>query len=477
MLVLAAIAASIAAMGLCVQNAHAQSLIGTNINIQIDTSLSGEYCIGINGTSKVLDVQGASLADKGNVWIYNNNDTAAQRFVLTRVDGQWYQIINKNSGKALSVAGGKLANNANIWQYSNKNAKSQQWRFTNVNGYTVIESRLGYVLSVDGDISQAKSNVTLKKFTGSAAQKWKLIKKNDPAVMMGSGSVQLVSGLANDKVIDLSGGNLENGGNVQVWTNARNTSQKIALSPASGYYYTMRFGVSNKVMDVKGASKAENANVQQYASNGTAAQMWRFIPCGNGYYYVQSKLGKYLTLASDSANNGTNVYLRSKLGANQGRQRWKIVSTTLGSNTYYNKMIKFIKDSKWKGGIRWGFYQRPKLNSKAQIIGCAAYCYDWVKYMYGHNGLTTGAKKSTSANSIKTGSIVHWRFSESDQHWFVVLSWNGNTIHAAEGNASGKTRDSTSVYKIKNGVLYAGNRAIANKYLSVYNHGDHSKME
>ena len=476
-LVLAALVASIAASGPFVQEAHAATLKGAILTVTPTYSpANGEYCIGIYGTSKVLDVQSASLADKGNVWIYDANDTAAQRFVITKVSGKWYQIVNKNSGKALSVAGGKKANNVNIWQYKNNRAKSQLWCFRSVNGYTVIENQLGYVLSVDGSISQSKSNVTQKSYSGSNAQKWKLIKKNDAAVKIAKSKIQLASALDGNKVIDMCDGNLENGGNAQIWGNGGSTNQKFVLGAASGYYYTMKFGVSNKLMDVKGGSKAENANVQQYVSNGTDAQMWKFIPCGDGYYYVQSKLGKYLTLASNSATNGSTVCLHSKLSTNQGRQKWKIVSTTLGDNTYYNKMIKFIKDPRWKNHIGWGYYQKSKLNKNSGTIGCAAYCYDWVKYMYGHNGLTTGAKKYTSANDIKTGCIVHWKYNDNDQHWFVVVSRDGNKIHSIEGNAAGMTRDSTSVYKIKNGVLYAGNRVIDNKHLYVYDHGKHYKM-
>ena len=488
MLVLTIIAASITAIGPCVQPAHASALKAAALAVsRIDTPANGEYCIGIYGTSKVLDVQGASLADKGNVWIYDYNDTSAQRFAITKVDGNWYQIVNRNSGKALSVANGKKENGTNIWQYKNNKAKSQQWRFRNVGGYEVIESRLGgYVLNVDGSISKASSNVVLRKYSGSNAQKWTLVKKNDQAVKIDKGTIQLASALDGSKVIDVSGGNLENGANVQIWTNTVNTAQKITLSPASGYYYTLTFGVSNKVMDVKGASKAENANVQQYASNKSDAQMWRFIPCGNGYYLVQSKLGKFLTLANGSASSGTNVCMRSLQTKNPSCQMWKIVGTSLGRNTYYNKMINFIKNPNWKSGIGWGYYQTPKLNPNASVIGCAAYCYDWVKYMYGHNGLTTGAKKYTTANDIKTGCIVHYYYSYynkkqnktiNTQHWFVVVSRSGNTIHSIEGNASSMTRDSTTVYKIKDGVLYSNSQAISNQSLYVYNHGAHYNME
>lgn len=482
MLVLAAIVAGVAIAGPCAREAHAVSLTAGSIkaaSLAVTPTYNpaqGDYCIGAYGTSKVLDVQSGSLADKGNIWIYSANDTAAQRFVITKVSGKWHQIVNKNSGKALSVAGGKKADNVNIWQYKNNKASSQLWCFHNVKGYTVIENKLGYVLNVDGSISKDKTNVTQKTYSGGNEQKWKLIKKNDAAVKIDANKVQLVSALGSNKVIDMCDGNLENGGNVQVWSNGSSTNQKLVLSPASGYYYTLKFGVSNKVMDVKSASTAEGANVQQYVSNGSNAQQWKFIPCGNGCYYVQSKLGKYLTLAGSSANNGTNVCLLSKLSTNQGRQQWKLVKTTLGANTYYNKMIKFIKDANWKNRIGWGFYQRPKLAPGADVKGCAAYCYDWVKYMYGHNDLTAGAKKSTTANGIKTGSIVHWKYSDNE-HWFVVVSRNGNAIHSIEGNADGKTRDSTTAYKIKNGVLYNGDKAIDNKHLYVYTHGDHCKMQ
>ena len=147
-----------------------------------------------------------------------------------------------------------------------------------------------------------------------------------------------------------------------------------------------------------------------------------------------------------------------------------------GGKWYSTGMIKFkVKTPEqrarqfqlhkyWKDDLPWGWYQKPKYNTKSgrDPIGCAAYAYDFYKYMYGKADIhkKSDRKKYTKASSIRAGDIIHLKSGYAG-HWFVVLGVLDNgKIKSAEGNAwnghsktSGKTFLTASKYYIKNGKL------------------------
>ena len=445
---------------------------------------NGEYNLGIGGAPNALNVKGFSTANKANIHIATMYNNAAQRFVVTKVDGKWYKIINKFSGKAVSVKEGKKANGTNIWQYKYGGGKSQQWRFYKVDGLVVMESRVGYVMSVDGNINTDGTNVVLRKYSGSAKQKWLMVRRKGECVNIGGvKTFRLVPKLNSGMSLACAEGLLENKVNVRLGKTNTGTAQKIYATRSKGAFsadmsYLMMFGHSNKMVAVANANTAENANVWQYAGDGTfshPSQLWKFVPSGDGYYYVRSNLGKYLTIKDGKTAAGTNIQLNSKK-KNSDCQKWRVVAGTLGSNTYINRANKFLNDDRWKTGISWGDNQRPKRNLDADWWGCAAYCFDWVYDIYGHkNGPRENATKYTSAGNIKNGDIVHFYRTDGTQHWFAVQSRHGEWIRSAEGNCDGMTRYTNTVYKVKDGYLYEKDAKV--KSVEVYHHMSHEALE
>lgn len=141
-----------------------------NGTYRIESSVDRDY---------VLDVSGASTADKANIQIYKRNGTQAQTFNLEYVVGGYYQIINIKSGKAVDVSGAKIINKRNIWQYTVNGTKAQLWKpIKNPDGSYTFESALksDYVMDLSGAKAVNKRNVHLYKKNGTNAQKWFLVK-------------------------------------------------------------------------------------------------------------------------------------------------------------------------------------------------------------------------------------------------------------------------------------------------------------
>ena len=96
---------------------------------------------------------------------------------------------------------------------------------------------------------------------------------------------------------------------------------------------------NNKVLDVTGGKVGNGTNIQLYDYNGTDSQLWRLIDAGNGYYYLQSKLNSsyYLDVSGASSGNGTNIQLYKGNSSNAQKFRFTKVNTSDNNNNSNNK--------------------------------------------------------------------------------------------------------------------------------------------
>ncbi len=123
---------------------------------------------------------------------------------------------------------------------------------------------------------------------------------------------------------------------------------------------------------------------------------------------------------------------------------------------YDQKASGFIKDSRWKNGIKWTGSQKPKLSSY-RGKGCCAYCADFVKYAYNKNNF--GSKTFKDVNAIRNGDVLYMKDCYGE-HWIVVLYRSSGKLYTAEGNVltggSYKTKVSKyKTYSIKKGKIYS----------------------
>lgn len=128
---------------------------------------------------RVLDVFSGLKTDGANVQIYADNQTAAQRFKVSKVGDGYYKIISELSGKALDIAGASIAAGANVWQYSWNGSDAQLWRFLDAgDGKYYIQSKLGTVLDVWCGGTALGTNVDAYTLNETLAQKWILDNSN-----------------------------------------------------------------------------------------------------------------------------------------------------------------------------------------------------------------------------------------------------------------------------------------------------------
>lgn len=90
---------------------------------------TGYYRIQNANSNFSLDVAGASIENRANVQIYQNNTSCAQRWRVSKNADGSYRIQNACSNKSLDVNGGVGANGTNVQIWSNNESNAQKWVF------------------------------------------------------------------------------------------------------------------------------------------------------------------------------------------------------------------------------------------------------------------------------------------------------------------------------------------------------------
>lgn len=263
------------------------SLAQSNKNVLAD----GTYVISTALSSNyVLDVYGGYTWNKANVQLFAKNGTDAQAFKVTHDSQGYVTFTNVNSGKVLEVAGSRAGNNANVQQYSLDGSRAQKWVVQkNGSGYTIISALdPNFVLDLSGALVMNGRNIGLYQSNGSKAQQWNFSKH-----MTDRERCDLFAAQNKDKIAD-------------------------------GVYYIKNKNV-NYALDVYGGSLYGGANVQLYSLNRSNAQKWKITHDSKGYVMFQN-VGSGMYLTAGGSGNSDNVYQQKQ--SNGYNQKWIIMFDT-----------------------------------------------------------------------------------------------------------------------------------------------------
>ena len=147
------------------------------IHIESNYIPNGTYTF-LTDAGKALDVSGGKGEVGDNVQIWNDNNTNAQKWSISREKDGFYTIKNIISGKALDVEGGSHNFGANVHLWRINNTCAQKWGIIKKGDYYTFKSACsGNTLDVSGGtISSIGSNVQSWRDNNTNAQRWKLKK-------------------------------------------------------------------------------------------------------------------------------------------------------------------------------------------------------------------------------------------------------------------------------------------------------------
>lgn len=126
-----------------------------------------------------IDVSMASKSNYANVWLFNSNNTAAQKWTVKKDSVGYITFINVGSNKVLDVQKAVAKSGTNIWQYQYNDTYAQKWiAKKNTDGSLTFVSALdpNYVLDISSGKVVNYQNIQLYQSNGTNAQKFKLTK-------------------------------------------------------------------------------------------------------------------------------------------------------------------------------------------------------------------------------------------------------------------------------------------------------------
>ena len=235
----------------------------------------------------VLDVNGGSKANFGNIQLYKNNGTVAQGWKIVHDSKGYVTFINVGSGKVIDIKNGYSQNKQNISQYDSNNTYAQKWIILkDGDGFKIVSAlNDSYVLDLSGGDVRNTSNIQLYKTNGTGSQRWyfgtfeearqkldKMAKQYNAEIEEGT---YIISTASNPNYsLDVKYGSKNRSANVWLYGNNETTAQQWMLRKDSVGYITFVNVNSNKALDVSGGKVKNSSNIQQYDINNTYSQKW-----------------------------------------------------------------------------------------------------------------------------------------------------------------------------------------------------------
>lgn len=483
----------VSALGLSLKNVYLDQIASENKNLIPD----GKYVISSFMNSKyVLDIEGGSTSNYGNVQLYLNNDSTAQAFKVTH-DAQGYvTFTNVNSNKVLDVSGGIARNGRNVQQYTSNGTRSQKWVIKKSgNGYTIVSALdSNFVLDLSSGRVNNSQNIQLYTSNDSNAQKWNLTKylskqeKMDQLVAenkntLADGVYKIGNAQNSNYVLDIASGSKNNGANVQLYLSNGTTAQSFKVTHDTNGYVTFTNVNSGRALDVSGGKAANYSNIQQYNSNGTKSQKWIVKKSGSGYTIISALDSNYvLDLSGGKVVNSRNIQLYQSNGSTA--QQWTFEKnitererldemaiqnkSMMDDGVYYikNRDVKFALDV--SGGSAYSganvqLYSLNKTDAQKWLVSHDSKGY--VSFKNVNSGMyLTATGSSNNANVNQQSSSKGY-----NQKWIIAFDSSQN-IKLVSGLNSKLVID-VSGGKIQNGSniqLYTSNNSAAQKWVFEY---------
>lgn len=483
----------VSALGLSLKNAYLDQIANENKNLIPD----GKYVISSMLNSKyVLDIEGGSTSNYGNVQLYLNNESTAQAFKVSH-DAQGYvTFTNVNSGKVLDVSGGIARNGRNVQQYTSNGTRSQKWVIKKSgNGYTIVSALdSNFVLDLSSGKVNNGQNIQIYSSNGSNAQKWNLTKYlskqeklNQLAAenknTLADGVYKIGNAQNNNYVIDIASGSKNNGANVQLYLSNGTTAQSFTVSHDTNGYVTFTNVNSGRALDVSGGKVANYSNIQQYNSNGTKSQKWIVQKSGSGYTIISALDSNYvLDLSGGKVVNSQNIQLYQSNGSTA--QQWTFEKnmterecldematqnkSMMDDGVYYikNRDVKFALDV--SGGSAYSganvqLYSLNKTDAQKWLVSHDSKGYVSFKNVNSGMYLTaTGSSNGANVNqqSPSNGYNQKWIIAfDSSQNIKLVSGLNSKLVIDVSG---GKIQNGSNIQ------LYISNNSTAQKWVFEY---------
>ena len=398
----------------------------------------------------VLDVAGNGTTNGTNVAVWEDNGSGAQRFKVTATgtDGEGnplYSITALESGLMLDVDGAGVTDYTNIHIWESNSTMAQQWH---VAASTTADGRLCYILvsplsgkALDVAVNELGGNVRIFTQNYFASQNWIFRPVSNPTyttIEDGAYIIQNEGGL----VLDVAGGSINDGANIQGWDDNGSGAQRFHISAAGrddngNTYYNIVSIPSGKVVDVAGAGAHDDTNIAIWESNGTAAQQWYLASSTTAddqkcYILISASNGKAMDLAGNITGANVRIYTQN----NSAAQNWifRLCTQSISDGAYIiesavdSNIVIAVAAPNGDDGANIQLAEKDGSLSQAFALKYDAYSgyYTFISYASGKAMDVQGASNQESTNiwqyKVNGSAAQFWRIVENEDGSLTFVS-------------------------------------------------------
>jgi predicted alpha-1,6-mannanase (GH76 family) len=142
-----------------------------------------------------------------------------------------------------------------------------------------------------------------------------------------SGAIYKIKSKSVDKLLNVSNASIDNGANVDCWTDTGSDAQKWIVTHVGNSLYTLTNVASGKQLHIV-ATPADSVNVDQFSDTVSDDVKWTIKKSGQGSFCLIPVADKAFSLNLHSGGNvdGANVYLAKSSGSDQQKLIFQKVS-------------------------------------------------------------------------------------------------------------------------------------------------------
>lgn len=229
-------------------------------------------------TNKRLDLAGEQTSIGTNIRIWDAANACSQYWKVINLGGSYMILSTCSPSRAIDLVGGSTVNLTNIRIWSVNDTNAQRWNFHNQQilpeGNYEIRSKAdqNYAIDIAGGLDYDAANVNLYQSNNVAsAQLWHLRYNKQ------TGDYTLLN-QSGERSLDLSGGNINIGTNIQIWSNNNACAQRWTLvDNQDGSITFISSCQCDRALDLAGGLAYNTNNIRLWSTNGADAQKWYFI--------------------------------------------------------------------------------------------------------------------------------------------------------------------------------------------------------
>lgn len=415
-----------------VNHTHAQhwDIVADGKTLTVDGKSYPTYVIKSDNTNFAVDVTGGSSKSQTNIQLYTANGTDAQRFAFVPVahfdDEGTYKIVPaNNTSNCLDVSGNSMASGANVQVYPNNDTSAQRWLLSkNADDSTTTLINTHSQKAIDDTAGGTKSGTNAQIYTinGTAAQKF-LIEPNGAATY-DSQTVQtyrLTLQAGSQLCLDVAGGGRAQGTNVWFYEQNDTQAQQWALIPATA---------PTGSLPTPSALRSTDSNI----GNGMTAANFAFS-CNWLNYQMRVRFNTKSAAGWSGWSNWKNAF--DGIGGNAGwGPAWQ-ATLTYSKNSDDAKTVSIPIPDEYR--VNGSEITALRMQAELRSFGKETFSQNGKKYDYAACSNAAACDvtyywkptvKVASAKLCGTGLIIGYTSDLNDGGCDVTVGYGGHTVTA-----------------------------------------------